>query len=286
MNIMETNADLTGRESLEHYCAMAMIKANMHNPENGTSPFEICFGQQPRSILDLIAPSQSDLRSLEMGMDTLDAQTVRTIAQRVKDLALWKNETADERARNAVMHQDLTKSRRTATLFDLRVDDEVSYDGLIWSLRTLKGPPDSPVTAEIERDGEVKKVRYAELRPAGTPRAVLRMPIKANPGIGTFVLYDDEDGKIAGGTIIDDHQNDTLTIHVHDPNDTMRSWLPVWEDTDGTIRKARLGNPIDTPVTEVIKADDVIGEGEISPGCFIDDNLKNALRLSGYNIVG
>ena len=100
------------------------------------------------------------------------------------------------------------------------------------TIRKSTGPPETPITAEIELPDKVlKKVRYDTLRP------VLQFPCPRPMEKGKFIFYADAD-EVLGATV-EDATEDKLTVHCHAANEKATIWLPLWNsklDTGKTVR--------------------------------------------------
>ena len=100
----------------------------------------------------------------------------------------------------------------------MQVGDTLSYGGRSVTIQKLGGPPETPITTEIELpDKALKKVQYDTLRPIVIPRPVLQLPCPRPMGKGKFVFYADAD-EVLGATI-ESATEDKLIVHCHAANE-------------------------------------------------------------------
>ena len=285
-DIMETNGDATNEDSLRMYCTMAEIQANHIQCQAGHSNFEMCFGKEPLTIFDLLTQGNAPVEFKAAGTGDsaeLDTNFYETLKARVTDLTRWDIELTDERSREASIQKDIDQSAARSTFFQMQVGDTVSHEGRSVTIRKLTGPPETPITAEIELPDKVlKKVRYDTLRPIGIPRPVLQFPCPRPMEKGKFIFYADAD-EVLGATV-EDATEDKLTVHCHAANEKATTWLPLWKlDTGKTVRKAKADDGTE-PHLKQIRRTSILAVGTLTPRGFLTPEFRGALRAQGFAV--
>ena len=165
----------------------------------------------------------------------------------------------------------------------MQVNDTVSFEGKAVTIRALTGPPETPVTAEIELpDKAIKKVRYDTLRPIGIPRPVLQFPCSRPMEKGKFVFYADADEVL--GAVVADATEDKLTVHCYAANEKATTWLPLWELGNGDlVRKAKEGDGTG-PHLKQIRRTSILAVGTLTPRGFLTAEFREALRAAGFAV--
>ena len=283
--IMTANGQVSATH-LHMYCASIEIAANQQTLTSGFTSHERLFAQRPVTVADLIAPDEFPVINIEEhGLSDSDAQWIKFFAGRAKDMHLRRIECADERARDTTLTKDSATSNSNATLFDLRVGDQVSYGGEVYKLKSLNGPPGEPITAMINQpDKRDRKVQYAMLKPLATARPTLRIPFMTPCDTGAFVFYDAGDDTVACGKVVDQGVDD-IKVHIHEANAQGSRWHALYVDTDGSIQAitARSTPPEGSvPHTDRINTDTVLAVGEVTKAGALSQELQEARRAIGF----
>ena len=137
---------------------------------------------------------EGDIEQLEIG----DANYVKMVSAQITELLSYEMVLRDETARRNNLRRDKMNGQFVlATQFDLKVGDQVSYDGKKWKIAGVDGPVGSPPVAHLESDtGKTKDVRYDFLKPLAVTRPV---NLRAQEIIDRkFVLGKDTDGTLVG----------------------------------------------------------------------------------------
>jgi hypothetical protein len=289
VDLMIANGDASIEDALRMYCVIQEMMANHIQTEAGHTNFEMCFGQQPRTILDMVTNhNQTYAAAGEGATAALDTAFYEQLSARCRDLVQWDIEMQDERSREATLQKDLDYQTQRSTLFCMDVGDTVSYGSKKVELMSLSGPADAAVTAVILLDdGTEKKVRYDTLRPLGIPRPVLNFKCMRPMQTGAFVFFQLEDDadieEIVGGTIVESTE-DTITVHMHTANAANTTWLPVWTNADEDEVRSKACPTSHTPMLHDLQRDKVLAQGALTKGYFLNQNLKEALRTMGLGV--
>jgi hypothetical protein len=118
------------------------------------------------------------LDSLPKTMSTEDRVSIDMIKEHCGRLVQYEHAMRDDVARsnNLRRDRDLEISPQV-TRFDLRVGDEVSFDGNKVAIKALSGALGQPQTAVVTLgSGKEKSVQFRDLRPLGVERPRERVP--------------------------------------------------------------------------------------------------------------
>jgi hypothetical protein len=246
----------------------------------------MCFGKEPLTVFDLVTRGNEPITFTAAGTGDsaeLDTAFYEQLKARVTDLTRWDIEQQDERSRGASIQKDIDQRAARATFFQMQVNDVVSYGGKAVTIKKLTGPPETPVTAEIELpDKEMKKVRYDTLRPIGIPRPVLQFPCSRPMEKGKFIFYADAEAVL--GATVTSAAEDKLTVHCHAANDKATTWLPLWKLGNGDrIRKAKKSDGSE-PHLKVVRRTSILAVGTLTPRGFLTPEFREALRAAGFAV--
>ena len=111
----------------------------------------------------------------------------------------------------------------------------VSYQGQRWKLLDLHGPPNQPITADIQQATHAdavltKTVRYETLQNLSATRETVDIFADRVVKTNDYVFYTDPDGLTCSGKVTAVH-GDSIELHAHDPSPQLQTFLPNWTKT-------------------------------------------------------
>ena len=157
--------------------------------------YELWCGQAPTTVESLITATQRGVVVPE-SISSGDLEVAQMVVDQCRSLVIYELEMRDEKARGINMRRDIKEGVAPhVTRFDLRVKEQVSYDGKKVTIVELTGQEGVAQTATVDLGGgKIKKVQYGDVRPlaVGRPcREVQDMDVAA----GDFVMWKDADDK-------------------------------------------------------------------------------------------
>ena len=149
----------------------------------------------------------------------------------------------DEKARrNATRRNSVASKSSMKTECDLRVGDEVSYDGKRYKLEAVtENNEGRPITASLRKHdgtGRPRHARYDQLRPCGTALPTRDIP-RDPPEEGDLVFYQVKDGAVHTGVVIAvATEEGKATVREYEANEKLTVWLPRWTTCDQVAIRA------------------------------------------------
>ena len=166
-----------------------------------------------------------------------------------------------------------------ATVYDLRVGDEVSIDGQKCEILEVEGPPGRHAVARVRgSNGKERKVRYDFLRPLAVGRPVHLISSK-RAEVGDFVMFKDE-GEVCGAVVVR-LSGGASTIHMHEGNEAGRSWLPLWKRESGRITRSRTAPVGSTPMQRELEDTELEMVGRMGPTNYLTDQTMAEAKSLG-----
>jgi len=197
-----TSGEIDNDKKLELYLGFAQVEENQMIRSGQVSHFALWTGQDARTTDRLLMTD-----GLEKGWPSVindeDGAIVACIAGRCGELVKLVHEWRDEKSRQNAMRRDKQMGvSALSTRFDIRVDDEASFNGDAVKVVALEyGTEGEAVTAVVSRDGgEPVKVRYSALKPLASPMPVKNV-ILEKPVVGAFVVGRDQQGLVEAGVV-------------------------------------------------------------------------------------
>jgi hypothetical protein len=165
------------------------------------SQYELWCGQAPNTVESLITAGKQEV-VIPPSISSDDLEVAQMVADQCRSLVMYELEMRDEKARGNNMRRDVKEGvAPQVTRFDLRIQEEVSYDGKKVTIKELTGQGGVPHTATVDLgNGMIKRVQYRDLRPlaVGRPcRAIGDLDVN----VGNFVMWKDVDNEWIGGKV-------------------------------------------------------------------------------------
>ena len=229
--------DVTNDTDLELYVAEAEIRALQVIETDGTTAFERCTGEPPRTVNSSLSAPGIDPDKIDECIDRIsgmDKELARTVYNRCKSLMQFKAIQTDKRSRYNRAHLLAKEARKVTIKHRYEVGAMVSLGGRKVTLDALE-PPDSddPTTCWVtDRNGKALHVRVDSLRPLAAEVNEKLMPKdRASVEVGSFIVFDTEHGLSGGYVAIADK---VCIVHDHLPVvcKTCITWGPLWKLAD------------------------------------------------------
>ena len=287
LNDAEAKGDITCDLDIELYVAEAEMKAHQLVITDGTTAFERCNGEPPRTVNASLSAPGMEAEAIEgciERMNKIDADLVSKIYSRCNSMMEFKAIQSDKRARYNRAQLLSKESKRVASKFKYVVGEMVSYGGRKVTLDSLEpAGSESPTTCWVtDRTGKSLHVRIDSLRPLSVDVAEKLMPKGTDwKRLDNFIVFDTPDG-ISGGVITD---VDNLAVHDWMPvvSKTGVIWAPVWSDKDNKNPARWLKCPEGhQPHIVAIKDDEVICDCELHARKFTVATVSRLENL-GYD---
>ena len=287
LNDAEAKGDITCDLDIELYVAEAEMKAHQLVITDGTTAFERCNGEPPRTVNASLSAPGMEAEAIEgciERMNKIDADLVSKIYSRCNSMMEFKAIQSDKRARYNRAQLLSKESKRVASKFKYVVGEMVSYGGRKVTLDSLEpAGSENPTTCWVtDRTGKSLHVRIDSLRPLSVDVAEKLMPKGTDwKRLDNFIVFDTPDG-ISGGVITD---VDNLAVHDWMPvvSKTGVIWAPVWSDKDNKNPARWLKCPEGhQPHIVAIKDDEVICDCELHARKFTVATVSRLENL-GYD---
>ena len=237
LNDAVAKGDINSDLDAELYVAEAEIKANQLITTDGSTAFERCSGQPPRTVnASLSAPSMDadEIEGCIERMNGINATVVSAIYRRCNALMEYKAMQSDKRSRYNRANLLGKESKKITEKFKYTEGEMVSYGGRKVSLNSLEpAGSEHPTTCWVtDKTGKSLHVRVDSLRPLSVDVAEKLMP-KGDDwnAVDKFVVFDSPDG-LSGGVVTTTASSDTIRVHDWMPVlcKTGVIWAPVWTD--------------------------------------------------------
>jgi hypothetical protein len=198
---------------------------------------------------------------------------------------MYELKMRDEKARGNNMRRDIKEGvAPQVTRFDLRVDEQVSYDGKKVTIVELTGQEGVAQTATVDLGGgKIKKVQYRDLRPlaVGRPcREVQDLDVAA----GDFVMWKDTvDKKWVGGKVeMAAGKDSSVLVHRMQSSSSGLAWLYLWQDDKHIYRQDKQPDGA-YAMTEKIELANIRVSGTLKPTNRVTDALRR--RMEDLEII-
>jgi hypothetical protein len=289
----EAKGSLQNADQLLCYVAQAQIRANQLTRTDNATAFERCHGVRPTTVADIQDANKMTLHQIQQaihGMDSNDADFIRMIQDRCNEIIAHHNVEADSRSRYNMANRLSHNANANRTDYGFTIGQPVSWGDLPY---TISEYGDTPVNVQIvDGHGATKWVLAEELRPLAAERMENTLPFSQDIQVTDLVFYcDDQEaqGDIIAGIVktIDESPTDdaTIEVHVHQPKQGAKTWLPLWKDPDNenkNVRKKRCPDGYE-PYTQNIRMSQIITTGSFSgPGYALTDST--IYHLASLNI--
>ena len=231
------------RRSLEVVLAKACITANQHVVTYGTTAFTRLTGMIPRTVTDLF--SSPNIPDFDVKKITAsDKHIVDVLISQTSDMCDWHQEKRDAAHRSSLYSKLSKDASARVTDFHLVPGDMVSYVGERWKLLAVHGPPNQPITADIQQATHAdavltKTVRYDTLQNLSAAREKLNLQLDAVVKTGDYIFFTNSELTCSGIVLSVDH--DSIAVHAHDPSPQLKCFLPNW--TRGSREKSQKDCP-------------------------------------------
>ena len=162
------------------------------------------------------------------------------------------------------------------TRFDIRIEDQASYDGHKVTVMELTGAHGLSQTAAVNMaSGEVKTVQYRDLRSLAVGRPPRKIP-DVQASIDEFVMWMDGDGEWIGGVVRVVEKNE-LHVHIMEGSTSGLAWLYLWTDGDETYRRLKKPDGAE-PLEMTISADLVRVSGTLTKTNRLSDIMRRSME--------
>ena len=273
------------RRTLEVVLAKACITANQHMVTYGTTAFTRFTGMVPRTVTDLFAsPSTPDFDIKKITAS--DKHVVDALVSQVNDICDWHQEKRDAAHRSSLHSKLANDASARVTDFHLIPGDMVSYAGERWKLLAVRGPPNQPITADIQQATHAdavltKTVRYDTLQNLSASREKLNLQLDTVVTAGDYVFFTSSDLTCSGSVLSVD--GDSINIHAHDPSPQLQCFLPSW--VKGSREKSQREQPRGyAPDTVAVDMSDIEIVTTLSTTGRIPDHAMQQLKSLGITM--
>ena len=209
LNVAFNKGDLS-QDTIRYYCAVAEQRHNQytHSP-HGHTPFELVTGEIPRTQHNfLMLPSIDEINKLNPD----DRKFVERLRDDIRSTIVWTHYQDDDRLHKEKAHRLTDMYNRQHKIFDLRINDIVSYEGQSATILellqpTVTGPAKARIRITNHDQSTEKIVLYADLYPIGIayPELMIDTP-DMDISTGSFCFYKIHDDThtvtICAGTIL------------------------------------------------------------------------------------
>jgi hypothetical protein len=226
------------------FVKFAQIRETHTAKAGHVSQYELWCGQAPNTVESLITAMQEDV-IIPSSISTDDLEAAQMVADQCRSLVVYELDMRDEKARASNMRRDDKEGvAPQVTRFDLRLDEQVSYDGKKVTIVELTGQDGVSQTATVDLgDGKTKRVQYRDLRPlaVGRPcREVTNLDITA----GDFVMWKDAgDNTWVGGKVEAlAEKSRSVLMHRMQSSSSGLAWLYLWKDDRHIYRQKKQPN--------------------------------------------
>ena len=172
----------------------------------------------------------------------------------------------DKTARDNILSRQRKNSKAPYVVdFQLSVEDEVSFDGNLYKIKSVNGPPGEAVTSTIENkeSGKTRKVRVSELRPTATPRPTTFLE-REGLSQGDFIFYEGEE-EVRGGRVTNNDDDDVVIVHIFEGTaGSLTIWLPTWANKKSERKRAKKQPAGFAGLEETIDRADIIMSGRLT----------------------
>ena len=190
----------------------------------------------------------------------------QAIFKRAEDKVMQNVLSRDKTARDNILSRQRKNSKAPYVVdFQLSVEDEVSFDGNLYKIRSVNGPPGEAVTSTIENkeSGKTRKVRVSELRPTATPRPTTFLE-REGLSQGDFIFYEGEE-EVRGGRVTNNDDDDVVIVHIYEGTaGTLTIWLPTWANNKSERKRAKKQPAGFAGLEETIDRQDIIMSGRLT----------------------
>jgi hypothetical protein len=287
----EAKGSLHNADQLLCYVAQAQIRANQMTRTDNATAFERCHGIRPTTVADIQDANKMTLNQIQQaihGMDSNDADFIRMIHDRCDEIIAHHNIEADSRSRYNMANRLSHNANANGTDYGFEIGQPVSWGDLPY---TISEYGSTPVNVQIEdKNGVTKWVLAEELRPLAAERMENMLPFSQDIRVTDLVFYSEDQDLIAGIVKnIDESSTDdpVVRVHVHQPKQGVKTWLPLWKDPNDTgkyIRRKRCPNGCE-PYTQDIKMSQIVTIGSFSgPGYVLTDSTIYHLASLNVNL--
>ena len=216
--------------TIRYYCAVAEQRHNQYtHSKHGHTPFELVTGEIPRHQHNFLTiPSIDAIKTLQPD----DRAFVECLRQDIRNTIEWTHLRDDDRLHKEKAHRLTALHTRQHKIFDLRINDIVSFEGQSATILELIQPTvTGHAKARIRltnHDSSIDKiVLYADLLPIGIayPELMIDTPlVDIHPGTFCFYKYstfnnvDDPNQTImicAGSIISCNLEQNQCTVHCY-----------------------------------------------------------------------
>jgi site-specific DNA-cytosine methylase len=289
--------DLRSPIHLELYTANLQIKICQITESDCSTAYERLFGFTPTTTADLLqAPYLTEAQLLKAVSNTKNAANadyLKALHDRAAELISYRNEMSDTRAKYNWADRLAKSANKQQPSLEYSIDDEVSVDGSRWQVQRIctlaNGTPEKALL--INSKGQCQWVRHDVILPLSVPVPQPLLPVPTSIAPGSTIFYYDSSSLPRTRILCGDIQtivNDTITIHVRQPNDTVRTYLPRWTDPAHTDRIYRhnFGKQKShlIPFIDTTTRSDVICTTKLSEGSMLDDETIYYLQSKGVDI--
>ena len=229
------------RRTLEVVLASACITQTQHNVTYGSTAFTRLTGAISRTVNDLFSSPQIPEFSLK-SITKSDKTVVAALINPFQELCDWHQGKRDAAHRGSLFSKLVATSSKRVTVFFLLPGDMVSYQGQRWKLIDHHGPPNQPITADIQQATHAdavltKTVRYETLQNLSACRETVDIYADRVVNPNDYIFYTNPAGLTCSGKVTTVHSGN-IDLHAHDPSPQLRTFLPCWIKTskDGTVQ--------------------------------------------------
>ena len=226
---------IRSREDFEVYLSTARIKVNHTSQPGRISPHQLMTGQPARSVQEWSRMQETLVMPANIEQDGVDLSEM--ITEQCKYLLQYELLCRDEKARrNATRRNSVASKSSMKTEYDLRIGDEVSYDGKRYKLEAVtENNEGRPITASLRKHdgtGRPRHARYDQLRPCGVALPTRDIP-REPPAEGDLVFYQVRDGAVHTGIVTEvNAEEGKATVREYEANVKLTVWLPRWTTCD------------------------------------------------------
>lgn len=234
------------------------------------------------------------LKAVSNTKNAANADYLKALHARAAELISYRNEMSDTRAKWNWTDRLAKSANKRRPSLEYAVDDEVSVDGSKWQVQRIctlaNGTPEKSLL--INSKGQCQWVRHDTILPLSVPVPQPMLPVPPSITTGATIFYYDSSSLPRTRILCGDIQtiaDGIITVHIRQPNDTVRTYLPRWTDPAHTekIYRHNYGKQKShlIPFVDTTTPSDVICTTKLSDGSMLDDETIYYLQSKGVDIA-
>ena len=275
ISVAHLKGDIRSAKDLDFYAASATAQQNLYLGE--VTPFEKALGEAPRTAQDMMF-----IPNFPKTLKPTDAAFLRQVRDTTAETIALSHEKRAEVVRRNLLSADATSHASKTRSTDIKVDDEVSYNGKSCKVTHMiaHGPAGASKAIIEYADGSTDTVNAHDLTGLAEPTSELMLPRRQDMNVNDFAFFDIND-TVRGG-VVRQVQDDKVTLHYCLPAPVRKNcYSPVYANAEGDEQRTRKPTPDLTPVIYDVHPTDIIIRGPINNKGYIDQTMLDFLTSRG-----